>query len=71
MAIKFGRPLEAKVRFSPVEADRPRAGTRLDLTARPRRNRRSEWVRRLVCEHVHLYASCCPGRTLYNHSVFR
>jgi porphobilinogen synthase len=51
MAIKFGRPLEAKVRFSPLEADRP-ARAQLDLTARPRRNRRSEWVRRMVREHV-------------------
>jgi len=48
MAIKFGRPLEAKVRFSPVEAPR----VQLDLTARPRRNRQSEWVRRMVREHV-------------------
>jgi porphobilinogen synthase len=53
MAIKFGRPLEAKVRFSPVEADRPgRAGLPLDLTTRPRRNRRTDWVRRLVRENV-------------------
>jgi porphobilinogen synthase len=53
MAIKFGRPLEAKVRFSPVEADRPgRTGLPLDLTTRPRRNRRTDWVRRLVRENV-------------------
>jgi porphobilinogen synthase len=51
MAIKFGRPLESKVRFSPTEADKP-APTQLELTVRPRRNRRSEWVRRLVREHV-------------------
>ena len=51
MAIKFGRPLEATVRFSPAEAD-PSARARLDLTVRPRRNRRSEWVRRMVREHV-------------------
>jgi porphobilinogen synthase len=51
MAIKFGRPLEAKVRFSPLEADRP-ARAQLDLTVRPRRNRRAEWVRRMVREHV-------------------
>jgi porphobilinogen synthase len=51
MAIKFGRPLEAKVRFSPAEADAP-APTRLDLATRPRRSRRSEWVRRMVREHV-------------------
>ena len=50
MAIKFGRPLEATVRFSPVEAKSVPA--RLDLTARPRRNRQSEWVRRMVREHV-------------------
>jgi porphobilinogen synthase len=48
MAIKFGRPLEAKVRFSPIEAPR----TQLDLTTRPRRNRQAEWVRRMVREHV-------------------
>ena len=51
MAIKFGRPLEAKVRFSPVEAP-GRAGSALDLTIRPRRNRKAEWVRRMVREHV-------------------
>src|SRR5215470_7105473 len=50
MAIKFGRPLEATVRFSPAEAKS--AFTRLDLTVRPRRNRQSEWVRRMVREHV-------------------
>jgi porphobilinogen synthase len=55
MAIKFGRPLEATVRFSPAEAKigvEERASVRLDLTARPRRNRQSEWVRRMVREHV-------------------
>jgi len=51
MAIKFGRPLDATVRFSPTEADQL-ASARLDLTARPRRNRQSEWVRRMVREHV-------------------
>jgi porphobilinogen synthase len=51
MAIKFGRPLEAKVRFSPVEGDQA-ARSRLDLTVRPRRNRQSEWVRRMVREHA-------------------
>jgi porphobilinogen synthase len=54
MAIKFGRPLEATVRFSPVEAksEAKSASVQLDLTVRPRRNRRSEWVRRMVREHV-------------------
>ena len=53
MAIKFGRPLEATVRFSPVEAksEAKSASVQLDLTARPRRNRQSEWVRRMVREH--------------------
>src|SRR5215475_8760766 len=50
MAIKFGRPLEATVRFSPAESKSTSA--RLDLTVRPRRNRQSEWVRRMVREHV-------------------
>jgi porphobilinogen synthase len=50
MAIKFGRPLETTARFTPVDAKSP--AVRLDLTARPRRNRQSEWVRRMVREHV-------------------
>ncbi len=49
MAIKYGRPIEA--RLAPVEA-KARAATRLDLTTRPRRNRKAEWARRLVREHV-------------------
>src|SRR5258706_9659565 len=55
MAIKFGRPLEATVRFSPSEAKigvKESASVRLDLTARPRRNRQSEWIRRMVRENV-------------------
>jgi len=53
MAIKFGRPLESRSRLVPVEAKR-RAGSsaELDLTLRPRRNRRTEWIRRLVREHA-------------------
>jgi porphobilinogen synthase len=50
MAIKFGRPLE-RVRPLPVESDAP-SEHRLDLAIRPRRNRRAEWARRLVREHV-------------------
>jgi porphobilinogen synthase len=49
MAIKIGRPLE-RTRSSPVEAQ-PRADP-LDLAVRPRRNRRAEWARRMVREHV-------------------
>src|SRR5262245_33616277 len=56
MAIKYGRPIEPKVRLAPVEAERPAAPpaetTQLDLAIRPRRNRRTEWARRMVCEHV-------------------
>src|SRR5579871_2972834 len=54
MATKFGRPLDAKVRFSPAELKSvpTRPAAPLDLTTRPRRNRQSEWVRRMVREHV-------------------
>jgi porphobilinogen synthase len=49
MAIKFGRPIEMR--------DAPRRETALaspglDLTIRPRRNRKAEWARRLVRENV-------------------
>jgi porphobilinogen synthase len=49
MAIKFGRPIEMR--------DAPRrpaalSASSLDLTVRPRRNRKSEWARRLVRENV-------------------
>ena len=48
MAIKFGRPIEMR--------DAPRRETTLaaplDLTTRPRRNRKAEWARRLVRENV-------------------
>ena len=50
MAIKFGRPLE-RIRPSPAETEAP-AKHRLDLAIRPRRNRRAEWARRMVREHV-------------------
>jgi porphobilinogen synthase len=50
MAIKFGRPLE-RARPSPLESEPP-SEHRLDLAIRPRRNRRTEWARRLVREHV-------------------
>ena len=49
MAIKFGRPIEMR--------DTPRrpaalSTPSLDLTVRPRRNRKSEWARRMVRENV-------------------
>ena len=47
MALKYGRPIEA--RLAPVEA---KARAQLDLTNRPRRNRKADWARRLVREHV-------------------
>jgi porphobilinogen synthase len=53
MAIKFGRPIEVR------EVARQQATSRvtsespaLDLTVRPRRNRKAEWARRLVRENV-------------------
>jgi porphobilinogen synthase len=46
MAVKFGRPIEARTRLVPAEA----VDTRLDLTVRLRRNRRANWARRLVRE---------------------
>jgi porphobilinogen synthase len=50
MAIKFGRPLE-RARPSPADREAP-SEQHLDLAIRPRRNRRTEWARRLVREHV-------------------
>ena len=52
MAIKFGRPIERKRRASSPGRNAPGAATPLDLTMRMRRNRRAEWARRMVREHV-------------------
>jgi porphobilinogen synthase len=49
MAIKYGRPIESRVRVVPAEAQAPAP---LDLAVRPRRNRRTEWARRMVRENV-------------------
>ena len=49
MAIKFGRPIEARARLTPVEGG---AAERLDLSTRMRRNRQHEWARRMVRENV-------------------
>jgi porphobilinogen synthase len=49
MAIKLGRPLE-RVRSVPLRGEAP--AERLDLAIRPRRNRRADWARRMVREHV-------------------
>ncbi len=51
MAIKFGKPLEATARLKSVDTKAARA-TALDLAVRPRRNRRTEWSRRMVRENV-------------------
>jgi porphobilinogen synthase len=49
MAIKFGRPIDVRdVQRHPAAAPAPA----LDLTIRPRRNRKAEWARRLVRENV-------------------
>ena len=50
MAIKYGRPVDIRSIPLPVENTAP--ADRLDLTVRMRRNRRSEWARRMVREHV-------------------
>ena len=52
MAIKFGRPIESRTRFAPIEREPPAQSERLDLAVRMRRNRRAEWARRMVREHV-------------------
>jgi len=52
MAIKYGRPIEARTRINPVEAATAKAQGRLDLAVRPRRNRKADWTRRLVRENV-------------------
>ena len=53
MAIKYGRPIEPRVRIAPVEAKSPAQEVpSLDLPTRPRRNRRTEWARRMVRESV-------------------
>src|SRR6478609_9165666 len=51
MAIKYGRPIESRVRVVPAEA-RDEAAPPLDLNTRLRRNRRTEWARRMVRENV-------------------
>jgi porphobilinogen synthase len=48
MAIKYGRPIESRTRFAPE----PAAASSLDLETRLRRNRRTEWARRMVRETV-------------------
>jgi porphobilinogen synthase len=53
MAIKYGRPIESRTRVLPIDpAASGKAATRLDLTERPRRLRRAEWIRRMVREHT-------------------
>ena len=50
MAIKYGRPIEPSARLRPVET--PAKAEPLALTTRMRRNRKSEWTRRMVRENV-------------------
>jgi len=53
MAIKFGRPLQRSIGFTPIEPEARDAQTpTLDLTVRMRRNRRADWARRMVRENV-------------------
>jgi len=48
MAIKYGRPIELRE----VARQTSAAAPALDLTVRPRRNRKAEWARRMVRENV-------------------
>jgi len=53
MAIKFGRPIESRVRFAPEETEVTGSNAPpLDLPVRMRRNRQSEWRRRMLRENV-------------------
>ena len=47
MAIKYGRPIELRPALPEVTTE-----ARLDLVSRPRRNRKAEWIRRMVRENV-------------------
>jgi porphobilinogen synthase len=49
MAIKFGRPIDLR---DASRRETTVAAPSLDLTVRPRRNRKAEWARRLVRENV-------------------
>jgi porphobilinogen synthase len=49
MAIKYGRPIELR---EVSRRDGTAASLALDLTIRPRRNRKAEWARRMVRENV-------------------
>lgn len=49
MAIKYGRPIELR---EVSRRDGASASPALDLTVRPRRNRKAEWSRRMVRENV-------------------
>ena len=49
MAIKFGRPIELREPSRQQARSGPAA---LELSVRPRRNRKAEWTRRLVRENV-------------------
>ncbi len=49
MAIKFGRPIDVR---EVARQQAPSEAPALDLTVRPRRNRKAEWARRLVRENV-------------------
>src|ERR1700744_125477 len=51
MAIKYGRPIESRVRVVPADAE-IEATPALDLATRLRRNRKSDWARRMGRENV-------------------
>ena len=65
MAIKFGRPIESRTRFTPVDPNHAAKDEQLDLSVRMRRNRRSEWARRMVREHFALSRVVDRLETIY------
>jgi porphobilinogen synthase len=53
MALKYGRPIGfVPVEVEPAGETQARPAAPLDLASRPRRNRRADWARRMVREHV-------------------
>jgi len=64
MAIKYGRPIDAKTRLVPVEAKAPvKTAARLDLAVRPRRNRKADWAR----AQIHPLAAPAPDLLARRH----
>ncbi len=52
MAVKYGRPIAGAAPLAAPRAQTAAGSKGLDLPVRPRRNRKADWTRRLVREHV-------------------